>query len=102
MAYPCPSCGSAATAYYHRCSAGNQNRFVVKSPAPDPDPNTGKPAPVPCPDGLVMGMNPLIPPTPRPTGCTSVLTHLSTLIDARTLYCFNCKTVTVFPQTAAG
>ncbi len=96
MAYPCPQCDGTQTAaaYYHKCA--NKNWFTVVCPAPDPDPTTGRPAPVQCPDGLVNRTSPT-PITYRSsvlTGCTS-----PGPIEARTLYCYTCRTMTVFPPT---
>jgi len=91
MAYPCPSCDGIATAaaYYHKCV--NRNWFTVV-PAPNADPTTGKPAPVQCPDGLVERINPIVLRSSVALGCTN-----PGPIQARTLYCYTCGTVTVLP-----
>jgi hypothetical protein len=69
-------------AYYHQCPNPPIQKQWFICPSPPQDPTTGKPAPQPCPDGLVFG--------PGQSGCGNA-------VPAKTLYCYTCKVVTVFP-----
>jgi hypothetical protein len=94
MAYPCPNCRSVKTAasYYHQCIG--RIWYTTIYPAPDPNPLTGKPEPVSCPDGLLDTTNPAVRRSSIATACSN-----PGLIQASSLYCYNCRTQTLFNTT---
>jgi len=90
----CPACGYAntAAAYYHKCPKNGMYWYTVKL-NPQIDITTGMPEPIVCPDGLL---------TLGGLGGGPGTLHCGAQVRARTLYCYNCKVVTIYPATPAG
>lgn len=92
----CSACQSQNTVavYFHRDCNSNWFKVVRQ---PQRDPQTGKPVPVPCPDDLVDCTD-----YSRVFGMLDGFAPCGQQLEARVLYCYSCKQVTVYPPTPAG